>query len=108
MVAGPPPPPTVPHGGPPGLAVKRREPLRCTHSRAVPHVDMTVAVTYGAAGALMAIGGGALLMSSDDYNRLMGGAYVFAGAISVGFATPFYLSARSGYRKVAACRTADR
>jgi hypothetical protein len=103
MVAGP--PTTQISSAPPGMT-HADEPLDCTRQKFAPIVDTVFASMFGA-GTLVAIPGAYFAATDDDdWNRMYGIMLIGMAAIYAGLATPFYYSAKSGYRKVAACRAA--
>ncbi len=104
-VAGPPP---TPYAGAPAEAAPTGPPDGCTRERFAPTFDAVSAGIFGA-GAAIAMTGGAVILATahgDDYNQFFGGMLLGAGVLYAAFAIPFALSARSGYRDVAACRNA--
>lgn len=82
------------------------QPLDCTREKFAPYVDTVFATMFGT-GTLVAIPGMYLATTEeDDWNQMFGVMLIGAAAVYAAMATPFYFSARSGYRNVAACRAA--
>ena len=111
MVAGPPPTPVRAAAGPPGRGTSTPlPPLHCTRTKFAPILDAVVAGIYIPTGALMVLGGTAVIISEgrdgDGYNRFMGGMLIGVGLVGALLATPFAYSARDGFDDVAACRLA--
>gem|GEM_PF-6556113 len=103
MVAGP--PSAQVSSGPPGMT-RAEEPLDCTREKFAPIVDTVFASMFGV-GTLVAIPGVYFAATDDDeWNRMFGVMLIGAAAVYAGLAAPFYYSAKSGYRKVDACRAA--
>lgn len=111
MVAGPPPASVaVSEVGPPGEVgpVSIRSPVGCTRQKFAPVVDTAFASLFGL-GAAVTLPVGAVVLATaghDDYNQFFGVMMLGVSVVYAAMATPFVLSARSGYRKVAACREA--
>ncbi len=103
MVAGPPGPQMS--SAPPGMT-HAEAPLDCTREKFAPVVDTVFASVFGA-GTLVAIPGVYLLATDDDdWNQMFGGMLLGGAVLYAALAAPFYFSAKSGYRKVDACRAA--
>jgi len=109
MVAGPPPASQpVAGAGPPSQVAPLRSPVGCTRQKFAPIVDTVFASMFGA-GAAITLPAGAVVLATangDDYNQFFGGMLLGVSLVYAAMATPFILSARSGYRDVAACRDA--
>lgn len=102
MVAGP---PSAQPSGPPGMT-QAEAPLDCTREKFAPIVDTVFASMFGA-GTLVAIPGVYFVATEeDDWNQMFGAMLIGAAVVYAGIAAPFYFSAKSGYRKVDACRAA--
>jgi hypothetical protein len=103
MVAGPPGPSVS--SAPPGMT-HAEQPLDCTREKFAPVVDTVFASVFGV-GTLVAIPGVYFAATEeDDYNQMFGVMLIGAAAVYAALAVPFYYSAKSGYRKVEACRAA--
>jgi hypothetical protein len=90
---------------PPGMT-HAEQPLDCTRERTAPVVDTVIASMFGV-GTLVAIPGTYLVATDDDdWNQMFGVMLIGAAAVYAAMAVPFYFSAKSGYRKVDACRRA--
>jgi hypothetical protein len=90
---------------PPGMTYAE-QPLDCTREKFAPIVDTVFASMFGV-GTLVAIPGVYLAATDDDdWNQMFGVMLIGAAAIYAAMAAPFYFSAKSGYRKVDACRRA--
>lgn len=108
-------PPPVRHvAGPPGTAAT---PLpaqvlpSCTTSNAAPLGDTVMATLFGLPAAfLLPIGVGVKLSEAgaggDASDQEMGTVFVGLGLLYAVLATPWILSARTGYRNTRACREA--
>ena len=111
MVAGPPPSSgPVTSVGPPSevAATSIRSPVGCTRQKFAPIVDTVFGGMFGA-GAAVTLPAGAVLLATagnDEYNQGFGVLLLGMAVVYAAMATPFVLSARSGYRDVAACRDA--
>jgi hypothetical protein len=102
-VAGP--PSAQMSSAPPGMT-RADAPLDCTREKLAPIVDTVFASMFGA-GTLVAIPGAYLVATDDDdWNRMFGVTLIGAAVVYAALAAPFYFSAKSGYRNVAACRAA--
>lgn len=111
MVAGPQPASTgVVISGPPGSAeasiAASSSPGDCTREKFAPIVDTVFASQFAAGAAVTAPLGTALAFSKDDWNQMFGVMLIGASVTYALMAWPFIVSARTGYRKVAACRRA--
>ena len=104
MVAGP--PTAAISTGAPGSTMPLDQPLDCSREKFAPIVDTVFASLFGFGTAIAVPAGAILVTSSDDWNRMYGGMLIGAGVVYAALATPFYFSARRGYRDVAACRRA--
>lgn len=103
MVAGP--PGSQSSNAPPGMT-RPEAPLDCTREKIAPIIDTVFASIYGV-GTLVAIPGTYLVATDDDeWNQMFGVMLIGSAVVSAAVAAPFYFSAKSGYRKVAACRAA--
>ena len=107
MVAGPPQTP-VAAVGPPSEVASIRSPVGCTRQKFAPIVDTVFATLFGVGAAITAPVGVVVLATAgnDDYNQGFGVILLGASLVYAAMATPFVLSARSGYRDVTACREA--